>query len=331
MATAATAPARILRAIAGPLLVFSLGFAATALGGESLPESRGKIVFWIRAGALAPQEVDPDPELTPALYEMVLEGVTAPALLTEALPKESFAEPAVVARFLFDDSLRKRIEERRGIPPGEVGPRTSLAEPPREVRADPQSPTELLEKRFGRPPPLQESEEEAMRRILTVLGRESQVPRKEPEKPEEKTSTPSPEERIVEITPDARGLKTMEQAIRAIENGAPLVIACEPVQAPAEVRERDLVLQDLVSWILKHEVILMFLSLRETFTQDGTAPAGTDDLDSRAALFIRGSGVRSARIIGGPLPLTAARATALRILGVPPLVSDVEAIHVLEK
>jgi len=312
MAGASNRGSRLYR---GAIFIFLLGLPAPGIRG-GLP-AEAQILFWIRAGSLSPQELSPDPDLTPSLHGMMLEGVTVARLLPGDLPPATARDPAALARHLFDDATRARIQEKRG-PIAVVGPEApdSLrANSPSGNEAGNKSPGTLLIKRFGEPPPVGKDEEEAFRRIFEIFGKKPPPLRSSKNaerKPVLKTS-PKREE-----GPDPTGLETCKQAFKVLEDGAPLVVALEPVRNPAGARGRDRVLRKVGEWTRREEKILILLMVHDPSPGQDGEPSRDEKKQLQSTLLVLGPGIRSGRIITGPRPLAGARDVALQILGLPP-------------
>ncbi len=283
-----------------------------AAGAAAAAESEKQALLWIRAGALSPGEVEADPEEAPRLREMVLEGVTASEL---SLPDPLPADPKAIAGLLFDGPSRERLRESRGAPAADVGPPSEVPEPAAGDAAWTHPVVSLLEKRFGRPPPPGAEEEASILRIRAVLGTE--VEPGEPADPAKEPAAHPPASPAgaagEEGKPDPGSLEISRRAIGALEDGAPLVIALEPVQDPSRSRSRDAALGWLAASLRGKDVFLLVLSAR--VRAPGSTPEGAP---ARAVLTVVGPEVRPGMIVGERKPLASAAATAFRLIGVPP-------------
>ena len=274
-------------------------------------EAPPQVLLWIRAGALAPEEVESDPDATPALRRLVLGGLTAAEIILDPDAAAVALDPSTIAVRSIDGPARARIEAARGRPAMDInGTGTapgSLAS--KEQAADGSSwshpVARLLGGRFGKPPPPSEQEESAIRRIRAALGK------KEPGAAVR--DRPSPVDLPAGPTQGAgtgTGAGLAQLALALIEDGAPLVIVREPVALEGGAKARDAALGLMAAWVGGRNTVLMVLSARPALTDGKAVP--------RASLVIYGRGIRAGVVTAKPRSLGALRATVLRILGLEP-------------
>jgi hypothetical protein len=291
------------------LVAFCLG-AAPAHGDE---EGARQVVFWIRAGALSEREAEGDPEETPRLRELVLDGVTAAEVV---LPDPISFEPKAIAALLFDEPSRRLILERRGAPLAEVGPQKEDRSPGAPGSSWNHPVVALLEKRFGRPPPPSEDEEASVQRIRAFLARGAAAAGTagSPAEPGVAGPANSAEDRGEALKPDPGALDVAHRAISALADGAPLVIALEPVSDRARAKARDAALGWLAAALRGRDAFLVVLSARggDAASGKGAGPP------PRTFLTVSGPDVRRGMVIGERKPLAAVSATVFRLLGIPP-------------
>jgi hypothetical protein len=284
---------------------FSL-LALPLLGGEAASTAaagRGRVLLWIRAGALSGAELDPDPGTTPRLLDLVLSGVTAAELMPSTVV--SPPDPSALAAAIFGAPVVEQLEKDLGSPVIKLGPEVKVEEArdPGPGSAEPggwnHPVVAILAARFGVPPPPGAGEEAAVLRIRAALG-------EAPEAAPREAMTPA----------------LLAAALRALTEGAPLVIACERVVDPSQAEERDRALGEAVQHAADAGAIFLLLS----------ASGGSGPAPSRLTLVARGPGVRRGRIIAEAKPLDSVAATVLGILGVRPhAATSAEGLHVLEK
>jgi hypothetical protein len=267
------------------------------------PAGRGQVLLWVRAGRIGAGELEADDEAAPRLHRLVLGGLTAADLRPGKADPGTFLDPAVAAEAALDAPARAWVEDQAGLPvadieaPDETPAREAASVPPGRWSHPAAA---MLAKRFGRPPPPGKDEETAVRRIRSAF-RGKTPPRNEDKTGEEKTSRGPAD-------PDPTAEKIARRALGALESGSPVVVARESVTDPRGSRERDAALGVLAASVRRRGAVLMVLTVAE----------GGGDPEPRAVLVISGPLVRSGTVIGRTLPLAAAGATALRIIGVPP-------------
>ena len=308
-------------------------------------EAPVQVLLWIRAGALAPEEVESDPDAAPALRRMVLGGLTAAEIVLDPDAAAVALDPSTIAVWSIDAPARARIEAARGRPAMDIdGTGTepgSLAS--KERAADGSSwshpVARLLGGRFGKPPPPSEQEESAIRRIRAALGKkESGAAVRDrppsidlPVGPTQNTGTrtgadtaPAPNRDAGKGEPPGAALA--QRALALIEDGAPLVIVREPVALEGGAKARDAALGLMAAWVGGRNTVLMVLSARPALTDGKAVP--------RASLVIYGRGIRAGVVTAKPRSLGALRATVLRILGLEPSAESPgaeEAIDAMER
>jgi hypothetical protein len=318
------------------LAALVLGLLAAASGAAAGGEPQ--VLLWIRAGALAPGEVELDGEAAPNLRALVLSGVTALDLEPPQAGAIALGDPGALAGWLLDPSLRASIEARRGAPVREVGSETSGLPSDgdgKERRAETarwsHPVLKLLEPHFGAPPPPSEEEEAAVRRLRAVIGAQTAAGGAAPWKERPTAAAASGTGRGQDPGrappgPDPAVLSLALSALRALDRGSPLVVVREPVADPAAAGARDLLLGKVAASAREAGAILLVLSVKGGRTTGAPPPAGPGaapaaaggEGETRISLVAAGPGVRSGRILNGRRPLAAVSGTLFDLLGVPP-------------
>ncbi len=286
-----------------------LSGADALVGGAGAGPTGPRAVLWIRAGRLAEEELDPEPGQTPLLLDLVAGGFTAADLRLGDLSAADRGDPSVLSLMVLGADARGRLAAGRIGAIAEVGTNEAVdggAAPPQNGPGGAARPHRVLVsliRRFREPPPEGPAERQSMDRIrAAVLG-------KPPPGNVAEEAKPGPRRGIVAaFQPDPAAERTAGEALKALKDGAALVIALEPVSGPERARSRDQSLGRFAAELRSLGAALLVLSVQSAEAAANGPP--------RSTLVMVGQGVRSGRILGAERSAQVVAPTVLDVLGV---------------